>query len=95
MRIVGPLVIEMTIRLGDILVVLGLVGTCMTIAFKAGGFTTSLDAMQAEITELKTVASTVADVLTTVAVQKNEIEHIRTDVDDLKRGRGFIKNTAP
>jgi hypothetical protein len=66
----------------------------MTVAFKAGGFTKSIDAMQAEITALKVVASSVADVLTTVAVQKNEIEHIRTDLDDLKRGRGFITERA-
>jgi hypothetical protein len=32
----------------------------------------------------------VGSVLTTLAVQKAQLEHLQRDVDDLKHGRGFI-----
>ncbi len=83
--------IEWSIRLGDIVVLLGLGGTMLALAFRAGGFASALVAMQTEIKELKEVAKGVNAVLTTVAVQKTELQHLRTDVDDLKHGRGFIK----
>jgi uncharacterized membrane protein len=82
--------IDWSIRLGDILVLLGFGGALLVYASKVGSFTKSIEVMQSEITQLKTVAQRFADVLTTVAVQKNEIDHIRTDVEDLKRGRGYI-----
>jgi hypothetical protein len=82
--------IDWSIRLGDIAVLAGLAGTSITLAFKAGSFSRSILDMQAEIGELKEVAKTISGVLTTVAVQKAEIEHLRTDIDDMRRGRGFI-----
>ena len=82
--------IDWSVRLGDILVLVGLGGAVVTFAFKVGVFTRGMESMRSEITDLKDVAKSVANVLTTVAVQKNELEHLRTDVDDLKRGRGFI-----
>lgn len=83
--------IEWTIRAGDILTLLGFGGTGILLAFKLGGFTKSIEAMQIEIVELKEVAKAVGSVLTTVAVQKAELEHLRSDVDDLKHGRGLVR----
>jgi hypothetical protein len=82
--------IEWSIRLGDIMVLLGLGGTMLTLAYRAGRFAETLAAMQSEIVELKDVAKAVTQVLTTVAVQKVELEHMRVDVNELKHGRGFI-----
>lgn len=90
--VTSKMIIEWSIRLGDILVLLALIGTVVTIAFRAGAFAQGLREMQREIVELKQVASAVATVLTTVAVQKTELEHLRIDIDDLKHGRGFIRS---
>lgn len=82
--------IEWSIRLGDILVLFGLGGTVISLAYRAGRFAETLTAMQAEIVDLKNVAKGVTQVLTTVAVQKVELQHLRIDVDELKHGRGFV-----
>lgn len=86
----GLPMIDWSIRLGDILVLLGLAGTGIHLAFKTGRFSQSVENMQAEIKELKEVAKAVSDVLTTVAVQKSEIEHLRADINEIRHGEGFV-----
>lgn len=64
-------------------------GTVLFGIFKLGKFTQTLLSMQSEITAIKDIAKTVADVLTTVAVQKVEISHLREDLEELKHGIGL------
>lgn len=82
--------IDWNIRFGDILVVISLMGTGVLFSYRTGAFTESVRVMQKELEGLKAIAKTIGDVLTTVAVQKNEIEHIQDDIRDLRRGIGII-----
>lgn len=83
--------IDWNVRIGDILVVLSLAGTCIFYAFRSGRFAESINTMQREIIELKELAKTMTALLATVAVQKNELENIREDVRELKHGEGFVR----
>lgn len=82
--------IDWNIRIGDILVVVSLAGTAIVFAYKTGAFTESVKAMQKELEALKAIAKTISEVLTTVATQKVEIEHIKEDLRELKHGEGFV-----
>ncbi len=86
--------VDWSVRLGDLIVLLGFLGTIAMYGFRAGRFAAALDIMRSEITSLKDVAKTVADVLTTVAVQKVELSNIREDIQELKHGKGFIAPQA-
>jgi hypothetical protein len=68
--------IDWNVRFGDLLVVASLAGTGIVYAFKSGRFAESIANMQKEIVALKESLKIVADVLTMVAVQKNEIKNI-------------------
>ena len=83
--------IDWNIRFGDILVVASLVGTLFVFAYKTGAFTESVNAMKKEMEALKDIAKTISEVLTTLAVQKTEIEFLREDMHEMKRGRGFVQ----
>lgn len=83
--------IDWNIRFGDILVVVSLAGTGIVFAYKTGAFTESVKAMQRELEALKAIAKTISDVLTTVATQKVEIEHIKQTINELKHGNGFVR----
>lgn len=83
--------IDLSVRLGDILVILSLVGSGVMYAFKSGRFAESIANMQKEIVALKEVAKTIGDVLTMVAVQKTEIKNIQDDIKEMKHGEGFIR----
>ena len=48
-----------------------------------------------EISSLKTEIKGLNSILTTVAVQSTEIQGLRRDVDDLRRGKGFITDDWP
>lgn len=74
----------------DVLLFASYAGTIGILVFRAGKFTKAIEAMQAEISGLREVAKTVADILTTVAVQKVELSYIRKDIDDIKHGKGFV-----
>lgn len=84
--------IEWSLRFGDLMVVASFIGTIGIYIFRAGKLTAAIDSMQKEIIGLKDIAKVVADVLTTVAVQKVELSHLRGDVEELKHGIGFKKN---
>lgn len=83
--------IDWNVRVGDILVVASLAGTGIVYAFKSGRFAESIENMQKEIAGLKKVTEAITALLTTVAVQKIEIENIREDVRELKHGDGFVR----
>ena len=83
--------IDWNIRIGDMAVMASLIGAIVVFSYKTGSFTRSVEVMQKELEGLKEIAKTISQVLTTVAVQKSEIEHIREDINDLKRGRGYIQ----
>ena len=83
--------IDWNIRVGDILVVMSLVGTGMIFSYRTGAFTESVNAMKKELEKLSDITKTISDVLTTVAVQKKEIEFIREALKELQHGRGFVQ----
>lgn len=83
--------IDWNIRFGDVLVVASLGCTVLVFAYKTGAFTESVNAMQKELESLKAIARTISQVLTTVATQKVEIEHIKEDIRELKHGEGFVR----
>lgn len=83
--------IDWSVRFGDLLVVGSLSGTGLIYAFKSGRFTESIKNMQREIVALQDLAKSIAALLTTVAVQKTELENIREDVRELKHGEGFVR----
>ncbi len=83
--------IDWNVRAGDLLVVASLAGTCIVYAFKSGRFAESIENMQLEIIGLKKVTEAITSLLTTVAVQKIELENIREDVRELKHGEGFVR----
>lgn len=86
--------IDWSIRAGDMLVLAGFLGGSLALVFRGGKLYAAIEVMQNEIRSLKDVAAQIGAVLTTVAVQKTEIERIREDVRELKYGRGFIQHTA-
>ena len=83
--------IDWSVKFGDLLSLGSLLGVIGVFVFRGGRLYSALDSMQSEIAGLKKVAENIGAILTTVAVQKNEIEHIRNDIEDLKHGRGLIR----
>lgn len=81
---------DWTIRLGDIFVLGGILWACGMLFLKMGGFMQSVEVMKVELADLKSFVLSMRDVLTTLAVQKNELNHLRDDVTDLRHGRGFV-----
>jgi len=86
----GGIMIDWNIRVGDILVVISLMGTGVVFSYRTGTFTESVRIMQRELEGLKLIAKSISDVLTTVAVQKNDIAHIQDDIREMKHLRGFV-----
>lgn len=89
--------IDWNVRVGDLLVVAGLAGTCILYAFRSGRFAESILTMQREIKELKDVAKSLAIVVTAQAVQTNRLDTqgerlniLDKRVEDLRHGNGFI-----
>lgn len=82
--------IDWSVRFGDLLIVASLAGSGIVYAFKSGRFAESIKNMQKEISALKLIAESLAAVLTTVAVQKREIEFIREEIKELKHGDGWV-----
>jgi predicted methyltransferase len=79
--------IDWAIKLTDLLVIAGFAGTVGAMLFRSGRVFHSITSMQIEIKELKDVAKSVAEVLTTVAIQKVELDHMREDIDEIKKNR--------
>jgi len=89
--------IDWNVRVGDILVVVSLAGTCLFYAFRSGQFAESIKTMQREIKDLKEVAKSLAAVVTTQAVQSNRLDTaaerlnmMDRKIEELRHGDGFI-----
>lgn len=83
--------IDWNVRFGDLLVVASLLGSAVIYAFRSGRFAESIANMQQDIADMKEAGKSLAALLTTVAVQKTELENIRQDVRELKHGEGFVR----
>lgn len=89
--------IDWNVRVGDILVVLSLAGTCIFYAFRSGRFAESIITMQREIRELKEVAKSLAVIVTQQAVQTvrldsqgERLNSLDDKIEGLRRGEGLI-----
>lgn len=89
--------IDWNFRIGDVAVIMSLVGTCIFYAFRSGRFAENILTMQKEITELKEVAKSLAVIITNQAVQTvrqdsqgERLNILDKRVEDLRRGEGFI-----
>lgn len=90
--------IDWNIRVGDLLVIVSLVGTAIVYAFKSGRFAGVIYSMQQEIKEMKEVAKAMSQVVTNMAVQNNRLDTaaerlnvMDKKIEDLRRGDGYIR----
>lgn len=88
--------IDWNVRVGDILVVLSLAGTCIFYAFRSGRFAESIITMQREIRELKEVAKSLSVIITQQAVQTVRLDSqgerlnaMDDKLERLRRGEGL------
>lgn len=88
--------IDWNVRIGDILVIVSLVGTCIFYAFRSGRFAESIITMQREIKELKDVAKSLAMIITAQAVQTvrldsqgDRLNQIDDKIERIRRGEGL------
>lgn len=88
---------DWTIRLGDVLVFVGLLATLFLFVTRIGGYVYSNEVMMKDITELKSAIRDITRVLTEVAVQKTRLDAqaerqnlLERRLEDLRHGRGFI-----
>lgn len=91
--------IDWNVRVGDILVVLSLVGTCIFYAFRSGRFAESIITMQREIREMKEVAKSLAVIITQQAVQTvrmdsqgERLNSIDDKIERLRHGERLVKD---
>lgn len=84
------MMVDWGIRISDIMVAGGMLGSVIFYSFKAGALTKSIELMETQIKALEEVSRTIAGTLTTLAVQKSQIERIERDIDGLRRGEGFV-----
>jgi len=82
--------IDWNVRAGDLLVLAGFAGTGFVYAFKSGRLAETIEIMEKEIEKLQESYKMIALALTTMAVQKVQIERMDRDIIDMKHGRGFI-----
>lgn len=95
--------IDWTFRVGDLLIVASLVGSTLYYSFVAGGFSTRIDNMKADIDELKLSDKRITDVLIAMSSQKERMDAhgkrlnvIDQRIEDLRNGRGYIRErTGP
>lgn len=88
--------IDWNVRVGDLLVVASLAGTCILYAYKSGRFAESIITMQREIKELKEVAKSLTVIITQQAVQTvrldtqgERLNMIDDKIERIRRGEGL------
>lgn len=89
--------IDWSIRFGDILVIVSILGTIGVFAFRSGGFTQSIESMKEDLVELKLSQRAQTEVLAKLAVYQTRIDSlekridwIQDQIEDMRHGRGFI-----
>ena len=86
---------EWTVKLGDVLTILGALGVIAAFLHKRGGQETgaqlTLEAMSRELTEMKTEFKEFSETLKQVAVQEVKIGLLMKWYDELRHGEGFVK----
>lgn len=73
-----------------ILGVAAFIGSCLYYSYQAGGFAKSIAVMNKRLESVEQTQKAIASVITTLAVQKVQIERMERDIGDLRRGKGFI-----
>lgn len=91
--------IDWNVRVGDILVVLSLAGTCIFYAFRSGRFAENIVTMQRELKELKEVAKSLAVIITQQAVQTvrldsqgERLNSMENKIEGLRKGERLVKD---
>ncbi len=93
---IPPVTVDWTINVGTLIQALIFVGSIIALYFAMKSDIRvirhdmkTLEQRQAVLHEAFTQLGTL---LTTVAVQKTELEHVREDIREMKHGRGFVKD---
>lgn len=88
--------VDWNVRVGDLLVVGSLAGTCIFYAFRSGRFAESIITMQREIKELKEVSKSLLVIITQQAVQTVRLDtqgerlNLMDDkIERMRRGEGL------
>ena len=86
---------EWTVKLGDILTVLGALSVIAAFLHKRGGQETgtqlTLEGMSKDVTQMKTEFKEFSETLKQVAVQEVKIGLLMKWYDELRHGEGFVK----
>lgn len=78
---------DFSIRLGDIMQVVAFVGMA---AFAFASIRGTLNLHSLRLTNIEKVMGETSGLVTNLAVQNNRLENIEHDIQDLRRGKGFI-----
>lgn len=79
--------LDWNLRFGDLVVVV----TLLVYIFRAGAFTNSVSHMEKRIDTIEDTLKSLAAAMTTVAVQKDRIERMDRDINELRHGQGFVR----
>jgi hypothetical protein len=89
------LTFEWTVKLGDILTMVGAVMVAAAFLYNRGGKEAgdqmTLKALSKEFTEMKTEFKAFSDTLQKIAVQETKIELLMKWYDELRHGQGFVR----
>src|ERR1700743_3605299 len=89
------LTFEWTVKLGDLLTIASAVIVVMAFLHKRGGPEASvhmtLEALNTQVTEMKTEFKAFSETLKKVAVQEVQIGLLMKWYDELRRGEGFVQ----
>lgn len=86
---------DLSIRLGDLLTVLGFIGTIIAAYYTIKGRISLIEydvsGIKKTVDHLGTSMAALTSVLTKVAVTENRLDNMDREIGDLRRGRGFIR----
>lgn len=82
--------IDWTISVGNILTVLGMIGAAGGIMFRLGKQAQQFAVFSGDMRDFKEDIKKQNEILTTLAVQENRLDLHDKQIDELRRGIGFI-----